>query len=74
MYLIRNIHTYCRKDGQNVEIISYFREHVNIVLPFNSMVSTPEEAKKYEFATEAHREKRKYFPGDKSVKVIKHDK
>lgn len=70
-YVIQNTHTFQNKKGEDVSVVSYFKRHNSDVFHFNSMVCGPAEARQYEFKTEANREKRKYFPGRKNVKVVK---
>jgi hypothetical protein len=69
-YVIQSTLTWTDKKGTHT-MVSYFKEHNNIVLPFNCMEGSPEKAKKYEFKTEANREKRKYFSARDNVKIIK---
>jgi hypothetical protein len=72
MYVIE--HRYkitSKKTGKEVELISYFQRHNGVVLSFNVMTSKKEEAKQYEYITEARREKGKYFGKQKGIKVIK---
>lgn len=69
-FVIKSTFTWVKKNGDKAQDVSYFQRHNNEVLSLNIMTSKIEEAKQYEFSTEAQRDKRKYFPGDKSVKVI----
>lgn len=70
-YVIQSITNWNKKDGTPAEMIYYFRENNNRIFTFNSMVTKPSEAKQYEFKSEAQREKRLYFRGQKQVKIIK---
>jgi uncharacterized protein YbcV (DUF1398 family) len=66
------LHTNTRT-GKQVELVGYFLRHNVGVFEFNEMVTKIEEAKHYDFITEAHREKRKYFGSQKSVKVVPYE-
>ena len=68
MYVIKKCHTYKTKDGIEHEMISYF-ERLGV---FGFVVLTRfEDAKKYDFLTEARRDKRKYFNSDKRCSIEK---
>jgi hypothetical protein len=73
-FVIESRHKFKKKDGSLGEGVAYF-DHRNTLtgMQFNCMVASPEDAKQYEFATEAHRDRRKYFPSQAGVKVIRYD-
>ena len=75
-YVIKSVFTFPSKKNPNemVNMVSYFKSHNNYVLSFNSMTSKVDEAKHYEFHTEAMRDKRKYFGNKKGVTVVNADK
>lgn len=69
-YVIRGSVSYRKKDGTQVELINYFKRHNDRIISFNEM-SDLKDAKRYEFKTEAMRDKRKYFGNLKGVTVVK---
>ena len=59
------------RPGETFEMVSYFQTFVvGSIGCYTRLTGKPEEAKQYDTATEAHREKRKYFKLRKGVKVI----
>ncbi len=72
MYVIKHTFSWQKKNGELATMENYFKDHVNLLLPFNEMVGTANDAKQYEYLSEARRDKRKYFPNDKTVKIVKH--